>query len=63
MNIKLEINSFDHEGRGIGKYNNKVVFVPNAIPGEIVEIEIIKDFIINVVDALLSILVLMTKRK
>ena len=43
MNIKLEINSFDHEGRGIGKYNNKVVFVPNAIPGEIVEIEIIKD--------------------
>lgn len=41
MNIK--INSYDHEGRGIGKIDGKVVFVPNTIPGEEVEVEIINN--------------------
>lgn len=39
----LEINSMDHNGRGIGKLNGKIVFVNNALPGEIVEIKILKD--------------------
>ena len=36
----IEITSLDHNGRGIGKINNKIIFVENAIPGEIVEITI-----------------------
>jgi 23S rRNA (uracil1939-C5)-methyltransferase len=43
MNIKLEINNYDHEGRGIAKYNGKIVFVPKTIKGEIVEANIIKE--------------------
>lgn len=37
---KVEIVSLDHQGRGIGKIDNKTVFVPNALPGEVVEVEI-----------------------
>ena len=36
----IKIESLDHSGRGIGKLNNKIVFVNNALPGEIVEIKI-----------------------
>lgn len=32
--IKLEIYDQDNDGFGIGKYNNMVVFVKNALPGE-----------------------------
>lgn len=39
----IEINSLDHEGRGIGKLNNKIVFIENALPGEIVDIKIINE--------------------
>ena len=39
----INIEKFDHEGRGIGFINNKVVFVEKALPGEIVDIKIIKD--------------------
>jgi len=38
VSVMVEIKSFDHQGRGIGKIDNKVVFVKNALPGEIVEI-------------------------
>ena len=31
----------DHKGNGIGKINNKIVFVPKSIPGDECEIEII----------------------
>lgn len=39
----IEITSLDHNGRGIGKINNKIVFVENALPKEIVDIKIIKE--------------------
>lgn len=32
--IKLEIYDQDNDGFGVGKYNNMVVFVKNALPGE-----------------------------
>lgn len=37
------INKMDNKGRGITYYNNKIVFVNNALPGEDVEIKIILD--------------------
>ena len=39
----IEITSMDHNGRGIGKLNNKIVFVKNALPGEIVNLKILKE--------------------
>ncbi|MDD2377409.1 MAG: 23S rRNA (uracil(1939)-C(5))-methyltransferase RlmD [Bacilli bacterium] len=41
--MEIKIINLDHQGRGIGKINNKVVFIPNALIGEIVEIEIVKE--------------------
>lgn len=43
MTYKLEIEKLDHQGRGISKINGKVIFIPNAYIGEIVEVEVIKD--------------------
>lgn len=37
---EVEIKRMDHEGRGIGYINNKVTFIPNALPEEIVICEI-----------------------
>ena len=39
----INIEKFDHEGRGIGFINNKVVFVEKALPSEQVDLKIIKD--------------------
>ena len=39
----IEITSLDHNGKGIGKINDKIVFVDNALPNEIVDIRIIKE--------------------
>ena len=39
----LKIDSLDHNGRGIAHLSNKVVFVENALEGEIVEINILND--------------------
>lgn len=40
-NVKIE--KLDNLGRGIAKINNKIVFVNNALPNEVVDIEITKD--------------------
>jgi len=39
----LKIEKLDHYGRGITKLDNKTVFVKDALPDEIVEINIIKE--------------------
>ena len=41
--MKVEIIKMDHFGRGIAKINQKVVFIKNALPNEIVEFKIIKN--------------------
>jgi 23S rRNA (uracil1939-C5)-methyltransferase len=43
MNYEVEILSYDHQGRGIGRINDKIIFIPNTIPGEIVNIKVTKD--------------------
>jgi len=40
---EVKIERLDHFGRGIGYINDKIVFIPNALPDEIVEIEITKE--------------------
>ena len=41
--MKVNIIKFDHFGRGIGKINDKIVFVPKALPNEIVDISVCKE--------------------
>ena len=41
--MKINIIKFDHFGRGLGKINEKIVFINKALPGEIVEASIIND--------------------
>ena len=41
--MKVLIDRLDHYGRGITTINNKICFVENALPNEIVEIEIINE--------------------
>lgn len=38
--MKVSINKFDHFGRGLGKLNDKVIFIDKALPEEIVDVEI-----------------------
>ena len=40
--MRVKIQRFDHQGRGIAYVNNIVTFVPNALPNELVDIEILK---------------------
>lgn len=42
-NFDLEIEKFDHEGRGLGFYNGKIVFVDGTIPGDVVNVNIVKN--------------------
>ena len=41
--MEVLIDRLDHYGRGITTINNKICFVENALPGEIVEINIINE--------------------
>ena len=42
--MKVEIFGLNHQGMGIGKINNKIIFVEHALVGEIVEVEIIREY-------------------
>jgi len=37
---KVLIEKLDHQGRGIGRLNDKIIFVNNALPGEEVDVKI-----------------------
>lgn len=39
--MEVEIVKFDNLGRGLGYIDNKIVFVPKSVPGDIVKIEIV----------------------
>lgn len=41
--MEIEVIKFDNLGRGIGYIDNKIVFIPKSIPGDIVEIKISKE--------------------
>ncbi len=41
--IELQIINLDHQGRGIGKIDNKIIFIPNALIDEVVLVEITAD--------------------
>lgn len=41
--MQVVIDRFDDLGRGIGIVNNKVTFVPNTVPGDVVEITLVKN--------------------
>lgn len=40
---QVEIKKIDQQGRGIGYFNDKIIFVPKTIPGEVCEVEIRKE--------------------
>ena len=41
--MKIDIEKLDDFGRGIGYIDGKITFVPNTVPGDIVNINIIKE--------------------
>jgi len=41
---KLRVIDMNHQGYGIIKVNNRVIFVKDVIPGDVVDIEIIKNY-------------------
>ena len=46
--MRVEIVKFDNNGRGIGYINDKIIFIPKTVPGDIVKVKIIlekKNFI------------------
>lgn len=38
--MKIEIVKFDNLGRGIGYLNDKIIFVPKSVPGDVIEVKI-----------------------
>ena len=42
--MKINIIDMDHNGNGIGKLDNKVIFIPKTITGDICDIEIYKEY-------------------
>ncbi len=44
MNHAIQITKYDHEGRGIAKINNKIIFVPNTCINDVINVRIIKEY-------------------
>ena len=40
--IRLEITTLTNQGSGLGRYNEEVVFVDGAVPGDVLDVHIIK---------------------
>ena len=43
MIMQVTITDLDHQGRGIGRIDNKIIFIPNTMKDEIVDVEITKE--------------------
>ena len=41
--MEVEVIKFDNLGRGLGYINNKIIFIPKSVPGDILEIDIVKE--------------------
>lgn len=41
--MEVEVTKLNHTGEGIAKLNGKTIFIPKTIPGDIVDIKIIKE--------------------
>ena len=41
--MEIEVVKFDNLGRGIGYLDNKIIFIPKTVPGDIVRVKIIKN--------------------
>lgn len=41
--MNIEVVKFDDLGRGIGYLNNKIIFIPKSVPGDIVNVKITKE--------------------
>ena len=41
--MNIEVIKFDNSGRGIGYLDNKIIFIPKSVPGDIVLVKITKD--------------------
>ena len=40
--MEVKIIDLDHKGNGIARIDNKIIFIPKCVPGDIVDIEVIK---------------------
>ena len=40
--MEVKIIDIDHKGNGIARIDNKIIFIPKSITGDIVDIEIVK---------------------
>lgn len=55
--MEIKIERLDHQGRGIGKIEGKTIFIPNALPDEIVDADILinkKKFMIGEVKKIMK---------
>jgi len=41
---KVKVEDINHQGYGIVRINNRVIFVKNVIPGDVIDIEIVKNY-------------------
>ena len=41
--MEVKILKYDHFGNGLGKLNEKIIFVKKALPDEVIDINIIKE--------------------
>ena len=42
--MSVKIVDMDHKGNGIGKIDNKVIFVPKSVDGDICDVDIYKSY-------------------
>ena len=41
--MEIKITDMDHKGNGIGKIDNKIIFVPKSIYGDVCDIDIYRE--------------------